>query len=74
MDILSRKDQVNTIEDNKNVQLLKEELWTRRMTVKVTMLRRTATTDDLEIMKEIKSNNTKEWEVVQALKKNNRLS
>ena len=71
---MSRKDQVNTIEDNKNVQLLKEELWTRRMTVKVTMLRRTATTDDLEIMKEIKSNNTKEWEVVQALKKNNRLS
>jgi len=26
-DILSRKDQVNTKEDNKDVQLLKEELW-----------------------------------------------
>ena len=38
------------------------------------MLRRTTTTDDLEIMKEIKRNNTKEWEVVQALEKNNGLS
>ena len=37
------------------------------------MLKRTATTDDLEIIKEIKRNNTKEWEVVQALEKNNGL-
>jgi len=59
-DILSRKDQVNTKEDNKDVQLFKEELWTRRTTVEITILRRTATTDDLEIMKEIKRNNTKE--------------
>ena len=64
VDILSRKDQVNTKEDNKNVQLLKEELWTRRTTVEVMMLRRTTTTDDLEIIKEIKRNNTKEQEVV----------
>jgi len=27
VNILSRKDQVNTKEDNKDVQLLKEELW-----------------------------------------------
>ena len=74
VDILSRKDQVNTKEDNKDVQLLKEELWTRRMTAEVTMLRRIAITDDLEIIKEIKRNNTKEWEVVQALEKNNGLS
>jgi len=26
-DILSRKEQVNTKEDNKNVQLLKKKLW-----------------------------------------------
>jgi len=38
------------------------------------MLRRTTTTNDLEIMKEIKRNNTKEWEVVQALEKNDGLS
>jgi len=72
-DILSRKNQVNTKENNKDVQLLKEELWTRRMTAEVMILRKTITTDDLEIMKEIKRNNTKEWEVVQALEKNDGL-
>ena len=61
-------------EDNKDVQLLKEELWTRRMIAEATMLRRTTTTNDLEIMKEIKKNNTKEQKVVQALEKNDRLS
>jgi len=73
VDILSRKDQVNTKEDNKDVQLLKEELWTRRTTAEVMILRRTTTVDDLEIMKEIQRNNTKEWKVVQALENNNRL-
>ena len=28
-DILSRKDQVNTIDDNKDIKMLKNELWTR---------------------------------------------
>ena len=37
-----------------------EELWTRRITAELTMLRRTTTTDDLEIIKEIKRNNIKE--------------
>ena len=37
-DILSRKDQVNTKEDNKDVQLLKDEIWARRTTAKITML------------------------------------
>jgi len=37
---LSRKDQVNTQDDNKNIQMLKEELWTRRMMAKITMLQR----------------------------------
>ena len=39
-DILSRKDQVNTQDDNKDVQMLKEELWTRRTTAEVTVLQR----------------------------------
>ena len=73
-DILSRKDQVNTKEDNKDVQLLKEKLWTRKTTAEVTMLKRTTTTDKLERLEEIKKNNTREWEVVQALEKNNGLS
>jgi len=36
-DILSRKDQVDTKEDNKDVQLLKDEIWARRTTAKITM-------------------------------------
>ena len=74
IDILSRKDQVNTKEDNKDVQLLKEELWTRKTTAKVTMLKKTMTMDKLEILERIKRNNTREQEVVQALEKDDRLS
>jgi len=73
-DILSRKDQVNTKEDNKDAQLIKEELLTRKTTAEVTMLKKTMTTNKLEILEEIKRNNTREQEVVQALGKDNRLS
>ena len=73
-DILSRKDQVNMKEDNKNVQLLKEELWSRRTTAEVIMLKRMITTNKIEILEEIKRNNTREQEVIQALEKKNRLS
>jgi len=37
-DILSRKDQVNTKEDNKDIQLLKDEMWTRKTTARITVL------------------------------------
>jgi len=73
-DILSRKNQVNTKEDNKDVQLLKEQLWTRRMTAEITMLGRKTIADELDIIKEIKRNNTREQEVVQALKRKDRLT
>ena len=73
-DILLRKDQVNTKEDNKDVRLLKEELWTRRTIAEVTMLERNITIDKLEIVEKIKKNNTREQEVVQALEKDDRLS
>jgi len=68
-DILSRKDQVNMKENDKDVQLLKEQLWTRRTTVEITMLERKTTAYELDIIKKIKRNNTREQEVVQALKK-----
>ena len=74
VDILSRKDQVNTKEDNKDVQVLKEELWMRRTTAEVTILKRMTTTNDLEILEEIRRNNTKEQEVIQALEKDDGLS
>jgi len=73
-DILSRKDQVNTKEDNKDIQLLKEQLWTRRITAEVTILKRKMTVDKSDIVKEIKRNNTQKQEVVQALKKEDRLT
>ena len=56
-------------EDNKDIQLLKKQLQTRRTTAEITMLRRKITVDELDIVKEIKRNNTREQEVVQALKK-----
>jgi len=72
-DILSWKNQVNTKEDNKDVQLLKDEMWTRKTTAKVMMLGQKAMTEKGDIIKKIRKNNTREKEVVQALEKNNGL-
>ena len=73
-DILSRKDQVNTTEDNKDIQLLKDKLWQRRMTVEITMIKRKITRKEGDILKEIRRNTTREKEVVQALKKEDSLT
>ena len=73
-DILSRKDQVNTKEDNKDMQLLKKELWSRRMTAKITMMGRKTTVEECDVIKEIQRNNTREKKVVQALEKQDRLT
>jgi len=73
-DILSRKDQVNMQNDNKDVQILKEELWTKRIMAEVTMIKRNKMTDNLDLLKEIQKNNTKEQEVQQTLKKENGLA
>ena len=73
-DILSKKDQVNTKEDNKDVQMLKEELWMKRTTAEITMLKRMTTTNKQEILEEIRRNGTKERKVIQALEKNYGLS
>ena len=59
-DILSRKDQINMKEDNKDIQMLKEELWTRRTMAEVMMLKRMTTTNKQEILEEIRRNGTKE--------------
>jgi len=38
-DVLSRKDYINTIDNNKDVQMLKEEMWTRKqITVEIEMI------------------------------------
>jgi len=73
-DILSRKKQVNTKEDNKDVQLLKDEMWTRKTTVKITMLGRKVMTKESNIVKKIWKNNTREKEIIQALEKKDGLA
>ena len=52
-DIFSRKEQVNTKEDNKDVQLLKDKMWTRKTTVKIMMLGRKVITEESDIIKKI---------------------
>ena len=74
MDILSRKEIVDTKEDNKDVQLLKEKLWQQRTMAEITMIKRKTTVEENNILKEIRRNTTKEKEVVQALKKENGLT
>ena len=61
-------------EDNKDVQLLKEQLWTRKTIAEITMLERKTMMDRLDIIKEIRKNNTRKREVVQALEKKNGLT
>jgi len=59
-DILSRKDQINMKEDNKDIQMFKEELWMRRTMAEVTMLKRMIIKDKYKILEEIRRNDTKE--------------
>jgi len=73
-DILSRKEQVNTKEDNKDVQLLKDEMWTRKTTVKITMLERKVMIEESNIVKKIWRNNTREKEIIQALENKDELA
>jgi len=72
--ILSRKDQVDTQEVNKDVQMLKEELWTKKITAEITMLKRYKLLEDLNLLEEIWRNNTRKHEVEQELKKENSLA
>ena len=52
-DILSRKDQMDTWENNKDVQMLKKELWTRRTTAEIMMLKRNKTMEKSDLLEEI---------------------
>ena len=52
-DILSRKGQVNTQEYNKDIQMLKEELWEKRTTAEIMMLRRNSIIEKIDLLKEI---------------------
>ena len=73
-DILSRKDQVNIKEDNKDIQLLKKGLWSKRMIAEITMIGRKTMAEECNVIKEIQKNSTREKEVVQALEKQDELT
>jgi len=68
-DILSRKDQVDTKEDNKDVQLLKNEMWSRKIVGKIRVFDNRKVVEETDIIKRIKKNGTREKEVLQALQK-----
>ena len=68
-DILFRKDKVNTKEDNKDIQLLNEGLWSRRITAEITIIERKTMVKECDVIKEIQINSTREKKVVQVLEK-----
>jgi len=49
-------------------------MWTRKTTAKVTMLRRKVMTEESDIVKRIRKNNTREKEIFQILEKNDGLA
>ena len=49
-------------------------MWTRKTTVKITMLERKVMTEESNIVKRIQKNNTREKKVIQALKKKDGLA
>ena len=53
VDILSRNNQVNMQDDNKDVQILKEELWKRKTIAEIIMLRRNSIIEKSDLMKKI---------------------
>jgi len=63
-DILLRKDQVDTKEDNKDVQLLKDEIWSRKSTSKIQVFNGKKRVDESDIIKKIRKNNTREKEII----------
>ena len=73
-DILSRKDQVDTKEDNKDVQLLKDEIWSRKIVGKIRIFDDKKGVEETDIIKRIKRNRTREKEMIQALQKEDELA
>ena len=63
---------MNTQSDNKDIQLLKKKLWNRRTTAEITMLKRNSIIEKTDLLKEIQQNRTKEQEMIQELKKEDR--
>ena len=56
------------------MQLLKDEMWTRKTTVKITMLGQKIMTEESNIIEKIQKDNTREKEILQALEKEDELA
>ena len=54
-DILSRKDKVNIMEDNENIKMLKDKLWTKSVSIEaeVAMFRGNQIVEKTILLKEI---------------------
>jgi len=53
-DVLSRKDHIDTKEDNKDVQMLEEEMWTRRqITAEIKIIQRSQVVEETTLLEEI---------------------
>ena len=73
VDVLSRKDHINTIDDNKNVQMLKKEIWTRKqITAEIEMIWGNQMVEETTILEEIQWNGTRELKVYRELEKKDR--
>ena len=69
-DILLRKDYIDTTNDNKDIQMLKDEMWTRKqISAEVKMIQRNQVVEETTILEEIRKNKTKEQEVCKELEK-----
>ena len=69
-DILSRKDHIDTTNDNKDIQMLRDKMWTRRqISAEVKMIQRNQVVEETTILKEIRKNRTKKQEVCKELEK-----
>ena len=63
--VLLRKDQVDTVKDNKDIQLLKKEMWIRKITiVEVTIIQRNQVVEETTLLEEIQRNHTRKQEVL----------
>ena len=65
---------MDTKEDNKDVQLLKDEMWTRKSTSKIKVFNKRKRVDKSNIIKKIRKNNTREKEVIQAIEREDGLA
>ena len=70
--VLSRKDQVDTTDNNRNVKLLKDKLWIRQMKTKVevVIIRKSQVIEETTLLDEIQRNQTKKQKIQRELEKN----